>query len=137
MAAVQNAGLALDWVRRVLSASWDELYASAARVTPGAAGLTFLPYLTRESTHQQHAHSHGAFLGMRIDHQREHLLHAALEEVAFGIRAALEALPGASEATNLRLTGAHLGVTIFFRENPTLRSETPSQAVPSTSLDER
>src|SRR5579883_592260 len=28
MAAVQNGGLALDWVRRMLGASWDELYAS-------------------------------------------------------------------------------------------------------------
>ncbi len=42
---------------------------------------------------------------MRIDHQREHLLHAALEGVAFGIRAALEALPDASKATILRLAG--------------------------------
>jgi integrase/recombinase XerD len=30
-----------------------------------------------------------------------------------------------------------IGVTIFFRENPTIRSETPSQAVLSTSPDER
>ncbi len=42
---------------------------------------------------------------MRIDHQREHLLHAALEGVAFGIRVAFEALPGASKATALRLAG--------------------------------
>src|SRR6266566_2855239 len=95
MAAVQNAGLALDWVRRTLGASWDELYESADIVAPGAAGLTFLPYLTRERAHHRNPHSSGAFLGMRIDHQREHLLHAALEGVAFGIRIALEALPGA------------------------------------------
>jgi len=30
-----------------------------------------------------------------------------------------------------------LGVTIFFREDPTIRSETASQAVLSTSPDER
>lgn len=105
MAAVQNAGLALDWVRRALGASWDEVYASIDVVAPGAAGLTFLPYLTRERPHHRNPHSSGAFLGMRIDHQREHLLHAALEGVAFGIRVALEALPGASKATSLRLAG--------------------------------
>ena len=105
MAAVQNAGLALDWVHRILGASWDELYASAGAVAPGAGGVMFLPYLTRERAHHQNPHSTGAFLGMRIDHQREHLLHAALEGVAFGIRAALEALPGASEGADLRLAG--------------------------------
>ena len=103
MAAVQNGGLALDWVRRALGASWDELYASADAVPAGSAGLTFLPYLTRERAHQQT--SSGAFLGMRIDHQRQHLLHAALEGVALGIRAALDALPGGSEARQLRIAG--------------------------------
>ena len=105
MAAVQNAGLVLDWVRRVLGASWDDVYESVDAVAPGAQGLTFLPYLTRERAHHRNPHSSGAFLGMRIDHQREHLLHAALEGVAFGIRVALEALPGASKATTLRLAG--------------------------------
>jgi xylulokinase len=105
MAAVQNAGLALDWVCRMLNASWDELYASIDKVSPGSAGLIFLPYLTRERPHHKNPYSSGAFLGMRIDHGREHLLHAALEGVAFGIREALEALPGASVANVLRLAG--------------------------------
>jgi len=105
MAAVQNAGLALDWVRRTLGASWDDIYKSVDAVAPGAEGLTFLPYLTKERPHYRNLHSNGAFLGMRIDHQREHLLHAALEGVAFGIRVAFEALPGANETTALRLAG--------------------------------
>src|SRR2546421_7362863 len=105
MAAVQNAGLALDWVRQTLGASWDDVYKSVDAVAPGAEGLMFLPYLTRERAHHRNPHSSGAFLGMRIDHQREHLLHAALEGVALGIRVALEALPGASKASALRLAG--------------------------------
>ena len=105
MAAVQNAGLVLDWVRRTLNASWDELYESANRVAPGSGGLTFLPYLVRERPHHQNPRSTGAFLGMRINHEREHMLHAALEGVAFGIRIALEALPGADNIAALRLAG--------------------------------
>jgi xylulokinase len=105
MAAVQNAGLVLDWVCRTLVASWDDLYASADVAAPGAQGLMFLPYLTRERPYHRHPHSTGAFLGMRIDHQREHLLHAALEGVAFNIRAALDALPGTSQTTTIRLAG--------------------------------
>ncbi len=105
MAAVQNAGLVLNWVCRTLNASWEELYASANRVAPGAEGVVFLPYLTRERPHHRNPHSTGAFVGIRIDHQREHLLHAALEGVAFGIRVALDALPNASAQDTLRLAG--------------------------------
>jgi xylulokinase len=105
MAAVQNAGLALDWVRRVFTASWEELYASAAAVSAGSDGLLFLPCLTQERPHYPISASGGAFLGMRIDHRREHLLHAALEGVAFGIRVATEALPSVGKATTLLLAG--------------------------------
>jgi xylulokinase len=105
MAAVQNAGLALNWVRQMFNATWDEVYASAAAVPPGADGLFFLPYLTQERPHHPLPASRGAFLGLRIDHRREHLLHAALEGVAFGIRVAFEALPTANTTTVLRLAG--------------------------------
>ncbi|GHO84821.1 xylulokinase [Dictyobacter formicarum] len=105
MAAVQNAGLVLDWVRQTLNASWEEMYASAATVAPGAEGLIFLPDLTRERAHQPANHHGGAFLRLRLHHQRAHMLHAALEGVAFGVRLALEALPGAQESSSLRLAG--------------------------------
>ena len=109
MAAVQNAGLALDWVRRTLGASWDDLYASAESVGVGAEGISFLPHLVPERLVPQSV-SGGAFLGLRHDHRREHLLHAALEGVVLGIREALEALPGeafpsADAAPALRLAG--------------------------------
>ncbi|GLV60217.1 sugar kinase [Dictyobacter sp. S3.2.2.5] len=105
MAAVQNAGLVLDWVRQTLNASWDETYASAESVPPGSEGLIFLPDLTRERPHQPANHHGGAFLHLRLHHKRPHLLHAALEGVAFGVRLALEALPGAREGDGLRLAG--------------------------------
>ncbi|MGZ6348872.1 MAG: xylulokinase [Ktedonobacterales bacterium] len=105
MAAVQNAGLALDWVRGTLGAGWDDVYASADAVAPGADGLTFLPYVTRERPHYQGPQRGGAFLGIRLNHTPAHMLRAALEGVAFGIRQALEALPGASAATVVRLVG--------------------------------
>ena len=60
MAAIQNAGLALNWVRQMLNATWDDVYASAAAVSPGAYGLLFLPYLTRERSHHPNPKSSGA-----------------------------------------------------------------------------
>ncbi|GCE21043.1 FGGY family carbohydrate kinase [Dictyobacter kobayashii] len=105
MAAVQNAGLVLDWVRQTLNASWEEMYTSAATIDPGADGLIFLPDMTKERAHQPANHHGGAFLHLRLNHQRAHLLHAALEGVAFGIRQAFEALPGAQESSSIRLAG--------------------------------
>ncbi len=105
MAAVQNCGLALDWVRQTLGANWDEFYASAASVAPGSEGLVFLPYLVHERGHQPHSQQGGAFTGLRTGHGRDHLLHAALEGVAFGIKLALEALPEVERAAYLRLAG--------------------------------
>ena len=52
-------------------------------------------------------------------------------------REVVEAFLAASRAGNFEALLALLGVTIFFRENPTLRSETPTQAVLPTSPDER
>ena len=47
LAPVQNAGVALDWVRGVLGVSWQQLYDTAWR--PWRADTpVFLPYLARE-----------------------------------------------------------------------------------------
>ncbi len=48
LAAIQNAGLALEWVRKILDYTWPEM--EQALTLPGSEGLTFLPYLTGERT---------------------------------------------------------------------------------------
>jgi len=106
MAAMQNAGIALEWVRAMLRASWDELYDEAFAVAPGADGLLFLPYLTGERTPYFDSEARGAWIGLRLAHTRSHLLRAALEGVAFAIRQGLEALLATGvPATELRLAG--------------------------------
>src|SRR5215207_7757742 len=50
MAAIQNAGLALEWARKTLGASWEDVYEEAFAVPPGAGGVVFLPYLSGERT---------------------------------------------------------------------------------------
>jgi xylulokinase len=106
MAAMQNAGIALEWVRTTLGASWDEVYAEAFAVRPGAEGLVFLPYLTGERTPYFDPLARGAWVGLRLSHSRGHLLRAALEGVAFAVRQGLEALLATGvAATELRLAG--------------------------------
>jgi xylulokinase len=105
MAAVQNAGLALEWVKGMLMAGWQELYGSLESVLPGCEKLYFLPYLTVERAHQPYSKQGGAFLGLRPHHTREHLLRASLEGVAYGIRAAFDTLPGIDKTNFLQLAG--------------------------------
>jgi len=79
----------LDWVRRTLGASWDELYDTAAR--PWRADTpVFLPYLAGERW--DHRASGGAWTGLTLAHQRDDLLRAALEGVAFLLRGKLDDL---------------------------------------------
>ncbi|APU14000.1 MULTISPECIES: xylulokinase [Actinoalloteichus] len=93
MAAVQNAGLALDWVRSLLGADWSEVYAAAAEGEPGADGVTFVPYLTGERTPRMDPTLASTFTGLRLGHDRRTILRAAVEGVAFAIRDAASALP--------------------------------------------
>ena len=89
LAGAQNVGVTLDWVRRTLGASWDELYATAAR--PWRADTpVFLPYLAGERW--DHRDTGGAWTGLTLAHQREDLMRAALEGVAFLLRGKLDDL---------------------------------------------
>jgi hypothetical protein len=107
MAAIQNAGLALEWVRKVLGVSWEEVYAEAFAVPPGAGGVVFLPYLSGERTPRFDPGARGAWTGLGLDHDRGYLLRAALEGVAFALREGLEALESAGiPVTELRLAAA-------------------------------
>lgn len=106
MAAMQNAGIALEWVRDILGLSWDEMYAAGFEVEPGCEGLTFLPYLTGERTPHLDPNARGAWQGLSLKHGRGHLTRAAFEGVAFALKDGLEALraTGINPAT-LRLAG--------------------------------
>jgi xylulokinase len=110
MAAVQNAGIALDWARRVLGLSWDELYALPG--TPGADGVTFVPYLTGERSPVLDPDVRGAWLGLRLATDRSALARAAVEGVAFAVRHALEALPGTAP-TEAGLSGGGTATPTF------------------------
>ncbi|CAA9420886.1 MAG: Putative xylulose kinase [uncultured Rubrobacteraceae bacterium] len=110
MAAIQNAGLALEWARGLLGVSWERVYEEAFSVLPGAGGVSFLPYLSGERTPRFDPAARGAWTGLGLDHGRAHLLRAALEGVAFALREGLEALEDAgTDVPELRLAGGGAG----------------------------
>lgn len=105
MAASLTGGQTLDWARRILGVDWPELYAAAAR-TPQAGDPIFLPHLTGERTPYLDPGLRGAWTGLAAEHDRDALLYAVVEGVAFATAEALAALPGIPSAPRaLRLAG--------------------------------
>ena len=106
MAAMQNAGIALEWVRRTLSMTWNDMYAEAFSVPAGSEGLLFLPYLTGERTPHLDPNATGTWHGMTLKHGRGHLARAAFEGVAFALKDGLKALIDTGiNPESLRLAG--------------------------------
>lgn len=112
MGATLSAGLSLNWVREVLNASWEELYASASGPSgsSGSSGSSgdpvFVPHLTGERTPYCDPSLRGSWSSLALASDRASLLRSALEGTAFAIRDALDALlgPGPAPAC-LRLAG--------------------------------
>ena len=101
LAPVQNAGVALDWVRGVLGVSWRQLYDTARR--PWRADTpVFLPYLARERWDPATA---GAWEGLSLGHERDDLVRGALEGVAFLLRRRLDDLRAAGHQPEAVLLG--------------------------------
>jgi xylulokinase len=99
LAGAQNVGVTLDWVRRMLGASWDELYGTAAR--PWQADTpVFLPQLAGERWDDRDCAGPGgqppgtprggAWMRLTLAHERDDLMRAGLEGVAFLLRGKLD-----------------------------------------------
>lgn len=93
--AVNNGGSVVRWSALSLAASFDgavpegeaadeldaRLLEEAARVPVGSDGLLCLPYLLGERAPWWRSGMRGAYLGLRREHRRPHLVRAAVEGV--------------------------------------------------------
>jgi xylulokinase len=82
LAAAQNVGQVFHWARTLHAVSYDQLYSLASRAWR-ADGPVFLPYLTAE---RWDAPVGGMCSGLTLAHDRDDLLRAVLEGVAFLLR---------------------------------------------------
>src|SRR5690606_5647761 len=95
-----------------LGAPADEAWTlldEAGPVPPGSAGLLALPYLLGERAPWWRSGLSGAYVGLRRDHDRGHLVRAAVEGVAQQLALILAAVTDAGvEVTEIRATGGAL-----------------------------
>ena len=97
-AASNSGGVVLGWLARLLAPDvagqahgtnaaltpWMELLGEASQVT--IDGLYFLPYVAGERAPLWDADASGLFWGLRLHHERAHLIRAAIEGILFNAR---------------------------------------------------
>lgn len=86
------AGHTATWLTGVIRGEHGELEAAAARLEPGAGGVTFLPFLKGQIVPDQRPDARAAYLGLSADTGRAELYRATLEGVAFLYRSIAERL---------------------------------------------
>ena len=116
---INTTGSVVAWVAdrlyggrrgRAGEADFERLDREAATVAPGAGGLLFLPVLA--DGERTDPTLRGALAGLSLAHDRASIARAALEGVAYAIRAQLELVrSGGAPVTELRVSGgdARLG----------------------------
>jgi xylulokinase len=98
-AGMATSGLLADWVASVAGRPTADLIAAAADVPAGAEGLVLLPYFAGERSPLFDPGARGVALGLTLAHRPAHLMRAALEAVAMGVRHNLEAFDSARRAS--------------------------------------
>ena len=96
-----TAGAVLEWAKNILTPdhTWDEFFAEALAAEPGSAGLRLDP-------NWDHPNSGGSLLGIRLAHERDHVLRAVLEGIACAAREMLDQL---NASGTVRATGGASG----------------------------
>jgi xylulokinase len=109
MGVMLSAAGSLRWFRDTFTPSmdYDLLLEPAAKITPGADDLLFLPYLTGERTPYPDPRARGAFIGLTVRHTMPHLTRSVLEGVAFGLRDSFELMKntGLASVDQVRISG--------------------------------
>lgn len=118
--AVNNGGSVVRWAARSFAAGFDEpdpqgeqaddrdalLLREAETAPVGSDGLLCLPYLLGERAPWWRAGLRGAYLGLRREHRRAHLVRAAVEGVCQQLALVRDAFAGCDiPVTEVRATG--------------------------------
>ena len=106
-AGLSASGAAIGWLASVCGTSPEELYAGAARSTPGARGVIALPWLNGSRAPWWRPGARAGFAGLTAAHGRDDLARAIIEGVALDVDRSLSAV--APDASALQATGGGSG----------------------------
>jgi xylulokinase len=111
-AGMATSGLLTQWIAETTGRPLADLASSAEQVPPGADGLAILPYFAGERSPLFDPGARGAVLGLTLAHTPAHLMRAAYEAVAMGVRHNLEAFDSVTqEGTRWRAIAVGGGAT--------------------------
>ncbi len=91
-AGMATSGSVIKWLCELTGQRFDEAAAAAAAIPPGSGGLVCLPYFAGERSPIFDPLARGAFAGLTLSHSAGHLIRAAYEAVAYGVRHNLEVM---------------------------------------------
>ncbi|SNR57252.1 gluconokinase [Blastococcus mobilis] len=114
--AVSNGASVVRWAGTTLDARpWSDeaLLALAGDVPAGSDGLVMLPFLLPERVPLWSPHLSGAYLGLRREHSRGHLVRAAVEGVCLQLAGIVDRLDRLAPVTCIRATGGALGAPLW------------------------
>lgn len=117
--ATNNGGIVLQWLKNSLFGglgaeaegnsgkdSTEDLLAAASRISAGAGGLLFLPYLSGERAPIWNSEARGTFFGAHLGHRQEHFIRAGLEGVMLAVLSVADSLKDlAGPAREVRASG--------------------------------
>lgn len=113
-AGTATAGSLITWLQSMTgNASYEELSAEALAVPPGSEGLLMLPYFSGERTPIFDPNARGVLAGLTLRHGRGHLLRAAYEGIAFGVRDVLTRFDDAAPGARLVAVGGGLDSPVW------------------------
>lgn len=93
MAVGMCGGSAMKWMQKILNVEgFDNLNQMAEAVRPGSDGVIFLPYLSGTRCPDNDPVSKGIYLGLSLEHGREHLVRSTMEGVVYSLRSNLDLL---------------------------------------------
>ena len=100
-----SGGSTLWLARNVLGADQGEVFDLAARAPAGCDGVTFLPALSGSMAPRWNERMRGAFTGLAMNHDGDHLARAVLEGCAFALRDIVDRLDALGIGGEVRVVG--------------------------------
>lgn len=93
MAVGMCGGSAMKWMQGILKVDdFEQLNRMAEQVRPGSDGVIFLPYLSGTRCPENDPLSKGIYLGLSLEHGRNHLVRSTMEGVVYSLKSDLELL---------------------------------------------